>query len=299
MIENTGATIEHFVEEWTRNIAVYGKKYLDNMTARNIMEVRYVGADVAVDVVTKYDRTGPGAQITAKGAVPKSMSVSGSETKHDIYQISLGFNISKKDLNLDPTQFTRKIDLILREISRAEDDLMLNGAANYGITGMVAAAQANSNGKIVNAGAAGADTNNKGQWSGEADTDIYDDLLTADSKTDDEFEMEYLVGRRSDLRYLFRLDALRNPYRELSAPLFGKTEQDVSWMWRTNQLTAGKTYAIAKDFMAGELVVSENPSITPLYNGGLGPGQNYYFEVAEWVVPEFHNNDAFVEIDIT
>lgn len=299
MIENTGATLERFIEEWTRNIAVYGKKYLDNMTARNILETRYVGADVAVDVVTKYDRTGPGAQITAKGAVPKSIGVTGSETKHDIYQISLGFNISKKDLSLDPMQFNRKIDVILREISRAEDDLMLNGVANYGITGMVTAAQANSNGKIVNAGATGNDTNNKGAWAGEADTDIYDDILTADGKLDDEFDMDYLVGRKSDQRYLYRLDAERNPYRELSAPLFGKTEKDISWMWKTNALTAGKVYAIAKDFMGGELVVSENPSITTLYNGGMGPGQNYYFEVSEWVVAEFHNNDAFVEIDIT
>ena len=299
MIENTGATIDRFIEEWTREIAVYGKKYLDNMTARNIMETRYVGADVAVDVITKYDKTGPGAQITAKGAVPKSMGVTGTDTKHEIYQIGLGFNISKKDLSLDPTQFNRKIDIALKEIHRKEDDIMLNGVANIGLTGMVTAAQANSNGKIVNAGAAGNDTNNKGEWAGEADTDIYDDILTADGKLDDEFNMEFLVGRKSDMRYLYRLDANRNPYRELSAPLFGKTENDTSWMWKTNQLTAGKVYAIAKDFTGGELVVSENPSITPLYNGGLGPGQNYYFEISEWVVPEFHNNDAFVEIDIT
>ena len=51
--------------------------------------------------------------------------------------------------------------------------------------------------------------------------------------------------------------------------------------------------------MAGELVVSENATIEPLYNGGLGPGKNFYFEIGEWIVPEFHNNDAFVEIDIT
>ncbi len=70
-------------------------------------------------------------------------------------------------------------------------------------------------------------------------------------------------------------------------------------MWKTNHLTAGKVYACAKDFAGGELVVSENPSIVSLYNGGMGPGRNYYFEVSEWVVPEFHNNDAYVEIDIT
>lgn len=299
MIENTGATLEHFIEEWTRQIAVYGKKYLDNMTARNVMEVRYVGADVGIDVVTKYDKTGPGAQVLAKGAVPKSMSVSGSDVKHEIYQIGLGFNISEKDLKLDPDRHNRTIDVALREISRLEDDIAINGVTNIGLTGLVTAAQANSNGKIVNAGAAGNDTNNKGQWSGEADTDIYDDLLTADDKLDEEFDMAYLLGTKSDLRYLWRLDSERQPYRKLSAPLFNKAETDVSWMWRSAQMTAGKVYACAKDFMGGELVVSENPSIVSLYNGGLGPGRNYYFEVSEWVVPEFHNDDAYVEIDIT
>lgn len=299
MIENTGATIQHFIEEWTRQIAVYAKRYKDNMTARNVMEVRNVGADVAIDVVTKYDDAGPGAQVLAKGAIPKSMSVSGSDTKHEIYQVGLGFNISAKDLKLDPARHNRTIDLALKEIHRKEDDIMLNGVTNINLTGLVAAAQANTNGKIVNAGASGNDTNNKGQWSGEADTDIYDDILTADSKLDDEFELSYLVGRKSDLRYMWRVDSERQPYRKLSAPLFNKAETDISWMWRTNHLTAGKVYAIAKDFTAGELVVSENPSIVSLYNGGLGPGRNYYFEISEWMVPEFHNNDGFVEIDIT
>ena len=299
MIENTGATIDHFVEEWTREIEVYAKKYKDNMTARNIMDIRYVGADVAIDVVTKYDRTGTGAQVLAKGAVPKSMDITGSNVNHEIYQIGLGFNITQKDLNLDPMRYNRTIDLALREIHRKEDDLTLNGVTNINVTGMVDAAEANSNGKIVASGAAGNDSNNKGAWSGEADTDIYDDILTADSKLDDDFNLSYLVGCKSDLRYLWRLDALRNPYRKLSAPLFGADETSVDWMWTTNHIAAGNVYAITKDFVAGELVISENPSIVPLYNGGLGPGRNYYFEIAEWLVPEFHNNDGFVEIAIT
>ena len=299
MIENTGATIDHFIEEWTRQIAVYAERYKDNMTSRNIMDVRYVGADVGIDVVTKYDKTGPGAQVLAKGAVPKSMSVFGTDTKHEIYQIGVGFNISQKDLALDPQRHARTIDIALREIHRLEDDITLNGVTNIGLTGLITAAQANSNGKIVNAGAAGSDTNNKGAWAGEADTDIYDDLLTADSKIDEEFDMAYLVGRKADLRYLWRLDSVRNQYRTLSAPLFGRAEESIDWMWKTNHLTAGKVYACAKDFAGGELVVSENPSIVSLYNGGMGPGRNYYFEVSEWVVPEFHNNDAYVEIDIT
>ena len=299
MIANTGATLEHFVEEWTRQIVRYVEKYKDNMTSRNIMEVRNVGADVAIDVVTEYDRTGPGAQILAKGAVPKSMSVSKTDTSHEIYQIGLGFNISEKDLKLDPERHARTIDLALREIHRKEDDMLMNGVTNIGLSGLVTAAQANSNGKIVDAGATGSDTNNKGAWAGEADTDIYDDILTADSKLDDEFELAYLVGVKSDLRYMWRVDSERQPYRKLSAPLFNKAETDISWMWKTAHIDAGKVYGCAKDFTAGELIVSENPSIATLYNGGMGPGRNYYFEISEWVVPEFHTNEGYVEIDIT
>lgn len=294
MIENTGATISRFIEEWTREIAVYAERYSDNMIARNILDVRYVGADVAIDVVTEYDKTGPGANITAKGAVPKSISVSGSDTKHDIYQIAVAFNISQKDMLLDPMRFNRTIDIALKEIHRKEDEICINGATNLNLTGLVAAAQANSNGKIVDAGATGDDTNNKGKWSGEADTDIYDDILTASGKLSDEFELDYLVGRKTDMAYLYRLDSERNQYSTLASVLFSGSD----WMQMTNRVTAGKVYATTKDFTAGEMVVSENPSIVPLYNGGLGPGRNYYFEIAEWVVPEFHNNDGFVEINI-
>lgn len=299
MIENTGATIDHFVESWTRQIVKYAKRYKDNMTSRNVMEVRSVGPSVAIDVVTSYDRTGPGAQVLAKGAVPKSMSVTKTDTPHEIYQIGLGFNISEKDLKLDPERHARTIDVALREIHRKEDDMFLNGIPKINLSGLVDTARANSNGKIVAAGATGNDTNNKGAWSGEADTDIYDDLLTADGKIDEEFDMARLVGVKADLRYLWRLDSLRNPYRKLSAPLFGKNEADVSWMWKTGHLDNDYVYACAKDFEAGELIVSENPSIATLYNGGLGQGRNYYFEISEWVVPEFHNADGYVEIQIT
>lgn len=299
MIENTGATLEHFIETWDKEIVAYVKRYKDNMASRNLMDVRYVGAETAVDVVTSYNRTGPGAQITAKGSVPKSISVSGSDTKHTLYQITVAFNMSEKDLKLDPTRYNRTVDMALREIHRCEDDVFINGDSHVGLTGLVTAAQANSNGKIVNSGAAGNDNNNVGAWAGEADTDIYDDLLTAKGKFDSEFSMNRLLGEPQDLNYLFRLDAKRNPYYELSGPLFGKAKGSIDWTFPTEHLSRNKVYATAKDMMAGELVVSENPSIAVLYNGGLGPGRNYYFEVGEWVVPEFHSNDAYVEIDIT
>lgn len=289
MISDDSATLNHFVETWEREIADYVERYKDNMTSRNVMHVRNVGADVAIDVVTNYDRTGPDAQITAKGAVPKSMGLSASDTKHDIYQIATGFHISQKDLSLDPKQKNRLIDIAMRDIHRKEDDITINGVTALNLNGIADAAAANANGTVTAAGA----------WSGETGTDIYDDINSALALMDDEFEPAYLVGKRTDLLYLNRMDSERQPYWKTIAPLFNKPEGDRSWVWNTNHITAGKVYLIPKDFMAGELVVSENATIEPLYNGGLGPGKNFYFEIGEWIVPEFHNNDAFVEIDIT
>lgn len=292
MISNDAATLQHFVEEWTREIADYVERYKDNMTSRNVMEVRNVGADVAIDVATNYDRTGPDAQIIAKGAVPKSMGLSASDTKHDIYQIATGFHISQKDLSLDPASKNRLIDIAMRDIHRKEDDVTINGVTALNLNGIADAAAANANGTIT----AGT---NAGAWSGETGTDIYDDINTALGLMDDEFEPAFLIGKRTDLLYLNRMDSERQPYWKTIAPLFNKKEGDRSWIWNTNHLAAGTVYLIPKDFMAGELVVSENASITPLYNGGMGPGRNFYFEIAEWIVPEFHNNDGFVSIAIT
>lgn len=292
MIGTDAAVLNHFVEAWEREIVSYVEKNKDNMTSRNVLAGRDVGADIAIDVVTNYDRTGPGAQITAKGAVPKSMGVKSDDTKHDIYQISTGFHISEKDLKLDPKSKNRLIDIALRDIHRKEDDMALNGVTAINLNGIADAAAANSNGTITA-------STNAGAWSGETGTDIYDDINTALGLMDDEFEPVYLIGKRTDLLNINRMDSERTPYWKSIAPLFNMKESDRSWMWVTNHLPAGKVYMVPKDFMAGEMVVSENVSIAPLYNGGMGPGRNYYFEIGEWVVPEFHNNDAFVEIEIT
>lgn len=292
MISNDAATLQHFVEAWDREIVDYVEKYKDNMTARNVLPIRNVGADVAIDVVTNYDRTGPGAQIVAKGAVPDSMGVEASSTNHNIFQISTGFSISQKDLKLDPSSQNRLIDIAMRDIHRKEDEICLNGVTAYNIAGITTAAAANANGTITAA-------SNAGAWSGETGTDIYDDINTGLGLMDDDFDPVHLIGKRTDLLYVNRMDSERQPYWKTVAPLFDKPEGDRSWLWNTNQLAAGTVYMAPKDFMAGELVVSENPTIEPLYNGGLGPGKNYFFEVSEWVVPEFHNNDAFVKIVIT
>jgi hypothetical protein len=292
MIQNDAENLKHHVEEWTRRITAYVDRYKDNMTARNIMDVRNVGADIAIDVVETFDDVGTEAAIVAKGAVPETIGLKASSVDHNIFQVSIGFQVSKKDILLDPSSQNRKIDLGMRLIHRKEDDLVINGSTPYNITGLVGAAQANENGTITSG-------TNAGKWSGETGTDIYDDINEGMDLIDGEFDAAYLVGNKSDIKYLNRMDSERHPYHKDVAGLFGKKESDISWMWRTNAVTAGKVYLVPKDFMAGEFVVSENPSIDPLYNGGLGPGKNFAFEMGGWCVPELHDANAFVEIDIT
>jgi len=291
MIETDAAIPSHFVEVWDAEIELYIEKYKDNMVARQILEQRAVGEDVQIDVVQKYDRTGPGAQITAKGAAPESMGLSVATVNHEVYQIATGFHINRKDLTSDPKSKNRLVDIAMRDIHRAEDDFALNGSSAHGVNGIVAAAVLNSNGRITS-------STNKGKWSGETGTDIYDDINSAIALMDDDFEPAFLVGARSDLLNLNRMDSERQPYYKTVSGLFGKTdEKDKSWMIMTNHLATGKVYVIPKDFMAGEFVIGENAHIIDDYP--MQAGQNFWIELTAWVVPEMHQNDAFVEIAIT
>ena len=192
MIQNDAAILQHFVEEWEREIALYVEKYRDNMAARNVLPVRNVGEDIAIDVVQKYDRTGPSAQVVAKGSVPQTMGISATSAKHEVFQIATGFRLNAKDLKLDPKSKVRLVDIAMRDMHRAEDDFALNGNTELNVNGLVDAAQANANGKITT-------STNKGKWSGETGTDIYDDINTAIGLMDGDFEPAYLIGNRTDL----------------------------------------------------------------------------------------------------
>jgi len=294
MIQNDAAILSHFVEEWEREIALYIEKYKDNMAARNILETRVVGEDVQIDVTQKYNRTGPGAAIVKKGSVPDSMGLSATSVNHEVYQIATGFYLNAKDLKSDPKSKTRLVDIAMRDIHRAEDDFALNGKTSLNVKGIVGAAQANANGVITT-------STNNGAWTGETGTDIYGDINAAIALMDGDFEPAFLVGNRTDLLNLNRMDSERIPYYKSVAGLFGKKdENDKSWMWMTNHITATTSkaggrgvYVIPKDFMAGEFVIAENAHIIEY---PMQPGQNYYFEVVSWVVPEMHQDNAFVEI---
>jgi hypothetical protein len=297
MIQNDAAILQHMVEEWKKIIPEWVDEHKQNLTARNILHRRDVSDAVTIDVVEKYDKTGPGAQITAKGAVPKTFGISTKNEKFEIHQIATGFNINKKDLNADASVKSRLIEIGLSEIHEKEDDIALNGSSTHNITGIVGAAQANSNGKIVASGASGDDINNKGKWSGETGTDIFTDVSDGIGFMDSKFKAAFLVGNSKDMRYLFHKDSERNMYYEDMGILFGKTDpKDTSWIWQSDYIARGKVYIVCKDTMAADFVVSEDPGIVTY---PMGPGQNYPIELYSWSETEIYADEAFVEIEIT
>jgi hypothetical protein len=297
MMQNDSAILSHFVEEWSKVIPGWVDKNKDNLTARNILNQRPIGEDVLIDVMQKYDRTGPGAQIISKGAVPESMGIKTTDTPFSVYQIATGFWVNAKDLKVDPKTKNRLIEISLADIHRKEDDFVLNGSTKHNVNGIVAAAQANPNGKIVASGASGNDINNKGKWAGETGTDIYDDVNSAIGLLGSNFKPTFLVGHSKDLRYLYRMDSERQQYYKTMSILFNRKDpDDVSWIWPTDVLSRGKVYIVPVDTLAADFVISENPNIIPY---PMSPGQNYWIELASWSVPEIYDNEAFVEIAIT
>jgi len=299
MIVQDAGIPDRFLEAWGREIVRYAQRNLDNMLARNVLELRKVSKDVQVDVLVKYDKTGQGAQVVAKGAVPGKSGVSATTDKQDIFQLMDGFDIHQKDLNTDPKTYNRLVDICLKNIHRLEDSLAVNGDTKLNLKGIVGAAQANTNGKIVASGATGKNENNHGAWDGSEANDIHADILAAIERLDSNYKPRYLVGNRIDVMRLFTLDSERQPYYATVAPLFGFTDRDnplKTWIFETGAIAAGKVYVCAKDPEAAEFVVSENPRPRkiPLQRGGMYP-----VEIACWSVPRIYDDNAFVEIATT
>jgi hypothetical protein len=290
MITNDATILQHFVEAWEKVIPEWVDEHKQNLTARNILHRRDVGADVTIDVVEKYDKTGQGAQITAKGAVPKTFGLTTSSENFSIHQIATGFNINVKDLKVNPNAKSRLVEIALAEIHEKEDDICLNGDTAHNIVGIVGAAVLNANGKITAA-------TNKGKWAGETGTDIFTDVADGISLLDSKYKPSFLVGNSKDIRYLYHKDSERNMYYEDMGILFGlKDPKDTSWIWASDYITRGKVYIVSKDTMAADFVVSEDPGVVTY---ALAPGQNYPVEIYSWSETEIYANEGFVEIEIT
>jgi len=290
MLMNDADILQHNIEQWKKQLPDYISKLEDQIVSRKIMPVRKVGAEIQWDNVEHFDRTGEGAQILAKGAVPKGSGSVATNVPFQMYQIIDSFKIHEKDLKLDPKLKGRNMEIILNNIHRKENILAINGDIKHNIKGLTGAAAANTNGTV----------NRTAVWSTPASAKYYDDLLATLDKMDSDYEPRWLLGNRTDLNKLMTLsDDTKQPVWKQIASLFGKTENDPmkSWMvpLSTTQLAAGKVYTCASDPAAAELVISENPTLRAL---GQAPGGNWPIEMYEWLNVEVHDDNAFVQLTV-
>lgn len=288
--------LEREREHVLKRISDYVENEKDKMFARQIAPYRKIPEGKDIDVITRYDRAGTGTVIAAKGAVPKGSYVDKSEESYELIQLLDGYDIHEKDLKTDPQLRNRTIDIVLKNMHRKEDDVLINGASLVGMNGLVDIGNGNPNGKGVASGATGSDFNNAGAWDGsDATEDPHSDVVEMIERLDDRFEPAFLCGSRTSLNYLNRLDSERQPFWKTIADLFEK-KADKSFMKTSYYFPAGKVYLVPKDMEAFEMVVSENPSARtlPIQRGGMYPVEMY-----EWMRYSFYFDTAIVELDIS
>jgi len=294
---NFGSFIpEEVVTSWVVEINDYEKTWRNLQVARKIFPYRSIGETMDYDSITRYDASGTIAQIIAKGSVPEPYTMKARQSKHEMLCNAAGFTIHDRDLAKPQgaLQKNKEIDVGLASMHELEDNLAINGSTSLGITGIVGAARANSNGKI----AASAGTyNNNGAWDGNDDNrDIYEDVLLATTLQDVRFAPAFLLGNRLSLSYLKTNDSERHPFYQQISGLFGKSPEDMSWMVESPQVPTGFVYVVPYMPNAGEFVVSTEIDIKEPYRE---KGGNWWIEMSEWFCPELHEVDAYVEIAIT
>jgi hypothetical protein len=295
MIENDTAILQHKIELWKREIPDYVNAMLDDMYGRKIMPVRKIGADVLVDNIEHYDRTGKGAQIMAKGAVPKGSNLTVTPETFYMYQLLDGFLIHEKDIKADPKLKSREIEIILKNITRLENNMVINGDAAHGIRGIVHAATDNSGYQPTGY------VSPTATWATPAGAKYYDDVLKCLDYMDTKFKPRWLLGCQTDINKLLTLsDDTKQPVYQQIANLFGKNPTDPLSSWAvsldTTVMAAGYVYVIPQNPDAGELVISENPTLRAI---SQQRGGNYPIEMYAWENIEIHNDDAFVRLKTT
>lgn len=290
-------------EVFEREMLDYQVKQRDSRVARNLSTMRSVGASVQTDTVTYFEKSGGAsvinAAITAKGDTPPTIGVKGKQVSHAMYQLSVKFSVNERDLNLDPRQMARKVDVATRDIGRLEDNIWINGDTATGLTGLDYAAGVNPNGSVTAAASSGVNTGNVGAWDGsDTNIDIYEDIRAAVFKLGDDFEPAFLLGRKVDLAPIAKLDDMRKSYADEIPMLFGKKPGDLSFMKYSLYCPSGYVYVVAKDMEFTEFVISEDLRVDT--SVGKDEGGNFPVVLREWCNPvEFHANDGVVEIQTT
>lgn len=295
MIENDQAILQRYVEKVGAKLEDYINEMIDKPYARMIWPTRNVDASVSFDITERRDRTGDGAKIVAKGTIPKRTGMIAREVPHIMHQFMDSFSINEKDLKREKGLKDDLVKICLDNLQRLENDVAINGNAEFDIPGIATMAAANPNppgGFVIP----------QGNWDGSGSTrDIYNDLLSARGFMAGKFRPVFLVGCNTDLNWLRAPQAdTRRPYWKDVATLFGKSEMDNpdSWMIEMDQevLTPGYVYMCTKNPKAAEMVISEDKQLRPI---PLQPGGNYPIELYSWLTFEEHDNTGFVKIRTT
>ena len=292
MIVNDQAILQRYVEKVGAKLEDYINEMIDQPFARMIFPVRTVDESVAFDITERRDRTGDGARIVAKGTVPKRSGMIAREVPHILHQFMDSFSINEKDLKREKNLKTDLVKICLDNLQRLENDIAINGNAEYGIPGIATMAAANPAGMITT----------QGTWDGSGSTrDLYNDFLAARGYMNGKFRPAFVVGCNTDLNWLRAAQPdTRRPYWKDVAGLFGKTEMDnpSTWMIEVDSdvLTAGYVYMCTKNPKAAEMVIAEDKQLRPI---PLQPGGNYPVEMYTWATFEEHDNTGFVKIKTT
>jgi hypothetical protein len=289
---------EDVTTAWVMAINNYELNYRPELIARNVLPYRDVGAQIDIDAITYHQSTSGLADFIAKGASPAPVTMRSKTEKHDMFQISTGFYVNERDLAKQEgaTMKAKELDDCLAKIHAREDYTLMNGNTGLGITGIVGHAHANERGKVVASGASGNDVNNMGAWDGTDDTrDPYEDVVNAIKLMDWRFKPYALLADRPTISYLNMKDSERIPFWVDMCALFGKADDDRSWMIESQFCPTGYAYIIPYNPQAAEFVVSQEIDIIDDYP--KEKGGNYWIEVREWLNPvEIHVPEAFVEI---
>ncbi len=299
---NYGAGIpQEVVQQMQKTILVYQQMYKDNYVGRTLIQQRpNVGSNIRKDIVRKIDKNKAQdgistARISLGGTSPDIVKTKGKDVMHQIYRIDAALLMNEAEIALDPSRWNADTSVAMLECMRRENYTIINGNDTWGITGIVGAAQANSRGSITS-------STNKGAWAGtetDAVMNPYKDILTALGYIDPQVRGTfYLGGRPAYLDYLLEEDDLGKVWADkIGTRLFGRSQNDVSWMVKSDYFPANKVYLVSKSMLGAELLIPEDYSVDANYP--REKGQQVYAEVGGWIGLEIHNNDFAVEIDIS
>jgi len=301
-----GVIPDHFKEVWYANIKKYIDINKDNMMARRLAIVKPVPYVTEEYSITAIDVSAEEVVPKARSAAPENITLGGNERTYRIFRYPTGFVLNEDDLKKQPELQGWHIDACTRKIFRAEDKSFYVGRSNLDIIGFKAAAEANSNGKIVASGASGKDNNNNGAWlTDDGSRDIYEDLRMARGKLASKYRSNlqnlFLVGNAVSMDALWQKDPYSDdssPILSSVAPLFGRSSDAPigDWALINDQIDDNYVFIVCRDSEAAELIEAKALIIDDNYP--RQPIGNLQVAIYEDVGIAIHDYNAFVEIAV-